>query len=122
MPNEPIEWVDPEEIDEDWEPPTLEAGALVDNTAVWKFFYRWRGRSPKRSWPLAVGVTREITAPWRRGVGISFSYSGDRVTYGVWWRGGGPDPVARPREVRLRKVLRRAKKYDRTIIRSRQER
>lgn len=110
-----IEWVDPEEEEADWIPPAFpDPDDLPDNTSTWKVFYCWRGRAPKRAWPLAIGITREISAPWRRGLGLSVSFSGKRSTYGIWTRGAPPEIQFEPEEVSLRKVLRRARKYARS--------
>lgn len=114
-PPEEITYVDPEEEEADWIPPPLPDPAdLDDNTDEWKFFYRWKGRAPKRAWPVAIGITREICAPWRRGLGISFSAARRRTTVGIWWRGEEPQWNIEPRQVSLRKALKRARKYART--------
>lgn len=113
--DEPITWIDPEEEEADWQAPAYaDPDSLPDNTSVWGIFYRWCGRAPKRAWPLALGITREITAPWRRGLGLSVSWSGKRVTYGIWTRGTAPDAQVEPTEVSLRKTLKRARKYARS--------
>lgn len=104
--------MDPEEEEADWEPPDLpDASELPDNTGEWWVFYCHRKVAPPRAWPLALGITREISAPWRRGVGISVSWARNRATVGFWWRGPAPNHLVEPPPTNLRKVLGRAKRY-----------
>jgi hypothetical protein len=86
----PDAYDDPEE-DLDWELPLEPDPALVpEDTGSWWVFYNWRGRPNQWQWPLSVAVTREITHPWRRGLGIMLRRKQRAFAWGVWTRGKAP--------------------------------
>ena len=80
---------DPEE--NRWVLPSLpDASSVPDNTSSWWVFYRWRGQPNPRQRPVSVAVTREITPPWRRGLGIMLRKKSNAFAVGVWLRGKEP--------------------------------
>jgi hypothetical protein len=87
----PDDYDDPEERENQWVLPSLPDPALVpDNTKSCWIFYAWRGEPRQGQWPVTVAVTREITAPWRRGLGIMLRRKDRASAVGVWMRGKPP--------------------------------
>jgi hypothetical protein len=86
----PDAYDDPEE-DNDWVTPSLpDPKAVPDNTDSWWIFYRWRGAPNPAQRRVALAVTREITPPWRRGLGIVTRGKNGASAVGVWTRGKAP--------------------------------
>ncbi len=102
---EDSEWDDP-----DWIPP-LEVGAtdLLDNTKAWGPVFFYHGSCQWWEPILFPCIIREITRPWRRGVGLQVHWwnshkitgfgkkenrtivaRGQALALGIWWKGDGP--------------------------------
>jgi hypothetical protein len=80
---------DPEE--NEWVLPSLpDASSVPDNTESWWIFYHWSGQPNPRQRRLSVALTREITPPWRRGLGIMLRKKHHAFALGVWIRGKAP--------------------------------
>ena len=85
----PDSYEDPEE--NNWILPSLpDASSVPDNTSSFWIFYFWRGLPNPRQHRLSVALTREITPPWRRGLGIMLRKKQHAVALGVWIRGKAP--------------------------------
>jgi hypothetical protein len=80
---------DPEE--NEWVLPSLpDASSVPDNTKSWWALYFWSGQpNPHQRW-LSIALTREITPPWRRGLGIMLRKKHRASALGVWIRGKAP--------------------------------
>jgi hypothetical protein len=102
---------DDPEADEDWILPSrpLEEN-LEDNTSCWGPLYAWRGPINPRQHPLAIALTREITPPWRRGMGITWRTSASHGrAVGLWFKGRPPAILSQPpAEQDATKVIQRA--------------
>lgn len=89
----PDEYDDPEE--NDWVLPSApDPVSVPENTSNFGPLYFWRGvANPAQAW-VSVAVTREVTPPWRRGVGLVVRRShakGSRAyAAGIWWPGQAP--------------------------------
>jgi hypothetical protein len=82
---------DDPEAENQWVLPSSPDPALVpDNTKSLWIFYAWHGQPRPRHWPVSIALTREITAPWRRGLGIMFRRKDRANAVGVWIRGKQP--------------------------------
>jgi hypothetical protein len=85
---------DPEE--NNWVLPSLpDPHSVPDNTSCFGPLYFWRGVPNPRQTRVSVAVTREITPPWRRGLGLSYRTSRARGAtkawaFGIWIRGKVP--------------------------------
>jgi hypothetical protein len=99
----------------DWLTPNLpDPETLPDNTKAWGPFYFWRGEPRRHQFPLSFAVTREITEPWRRGVGLVARWLHSAVAVGIWWPGSAPEILlSTPREKNLRRVVRRHRRLAR---------
>jgi len=85
----PDAYDDPEE--DDWVLPQIGDPTLVpDNTSSWLVFYAWHGEPRSRQWPISLAITREITEPWRRGLGIMVRGLHKAHAVGVWTHGQEP--------------------------------
>jgi hypothetical protein len=104
----PDDYDDPEE--NLWVLPSLPDPALVpDNTKSWWIFYFWRGVPNRWQWPVSISITREITAPWRRGLGIMTRMRGRAWAVGVWTPGQAPRILSQaPVEKNVTDVVARA--------------
>jgi hypothetical protein len=106
----PDDFEDPEE--NEWTLPQLpDVNRLPDNTACWGPFFLWRGVPNRRQLPVSIAITREITPPWRRGLGIALKWPG--VAFGLWLAGPEPRILSRaPAEENWRDVVARAKRLE----------
>jgi hypothetical protein len=103
------DYEDPEE--NNWvlpSPPDL--ASVPDNTSCFGPLYFWRGFANPAQTRVSIAVTREITPPWRRGLGISVRRSGSRgVAVGLWFRSRPPQILSEaPPERDWQDVVRRA--------------
>jgi len=74
-----------------WVLPSLpDASSVPDNTKSWWVFYFWHGAANPHQRHVSVAVTREITPPWRRGLGIMVTKKPRAFAVGVWLRGKAP--------------------------------
>jgi hypothetical protein len=107
----PDDFEDPEE--NEWRLPTLQdINRLPDNTRCWGPFYFWQGTPNPRQLPVSVALTREITPPWRRGLGISLKWPG--LALGIWFAGPAPRILHdAPAEKDWRRVVARANRLER---------
>jgi len=114
----PDDYDDPEE--NLWVLPNLPDPASVpDNTKSLWIFYFWRGEPRQGHWPVTVALTREITAPWRRGLGIMFHRKHRASAVGVWIRGKEPRILSdAPSEKDWRDVVARASDLERGLERN----
>jgi hypothetical protein len=88
-----LDFEDPDE--NEWVlPETPSLTSVPDNTSSWGPLYFWRGIANPAQSRVSVAVTREITPPWRRGLGItvrrSHSSGGAARAVGLWFRGRPP--------------------------------
>jgi hypothetical protein len=99
--------IDPDDYDDpelnDWVLPSLPNPALVpDNTHCFGPLYIWRGEPRSEQAWISIAVTREITAPWRRGLGVTFRKTRrpciKAVAVGIWLRGRPPAVLSQPPE------------------------
>lgn len=106
----PDDFEDPEE--NEWRPPPLrDVKGLPDNTRCWGPLFFWRGEPNPRQLPVSVAITREITPPWRRGLGITLKRPG--VALGVWLAGPAPQILNKaPAEKNWRWVVKRANRLE----------
>jgi hypothetical protein len=107
----PDDYEDPEE--NEWRLPSLaDASRLPDNTKCWGPLFLWRGTPNPRQLLVSIAITREITPPWRRGLGITLKRVG--VAFGVWLAGPQPRILSQPpAEEDWRKVVARANELER---------
>jgi hypothetical protein len=106
---------DPEE--NNWVLPKDPSPASVpNNTSSWGPIYFWRGLANPRQLPLSVALTREITSPWRRGLGLVVRARHQRAfALGLWRRGLAPSILSKsPREQDWQDVAKRAEKLKTT--------
>src|SRR5215471_5012356 len=86
----PDDYDDPEQENR-WVLPHLPDPALVpDNTSSWWVFYHWKGQPNPAQRKISIALTREITVPWRRGLGIMLRRKNRASAVGVWMRGKQP--------------------------------
>lgn len=106
----PDDFEDPEE--NNWKLPSLpDVTRLPDNTKCWGPLFLWRGMPNPRQFPVSVALTREITPPWRRGLGVVFKWPG--VAFGFWRAGPAPRILrGAPAEKDWRKVVARANRLE----------
>ena len=84
---------------------------LEDNTHSWGPLYFWRGPAASKRWPLFVALTREVSPPWRRGMGLGLRYSVKHaMAVGMWKRGSDPHQV--PSEQSVTRTVRRSRRLD----------
>ena len=88
-----LDFEDPDE--NEWVLPDLPSPTSVpDNTSSWGPLYFWRGVANPAQSRVSIALTREITPPWRRGLGISVrrshSSGGGARAVGLWFRGRPP--------------------------------
>jgi hypothetical protein len=104
--------------DSDWDLPAVPTDeGLPDNTASWGPFYRWQGEIRPSQSVLSIALTREITPPWRRGVGLVIRWDRPFQHYGyavgIWKRGKAPRILfMEPEEKNLQIVIERARRLD----------
>jgi hypothetical protein len=80
---------DPDE--NEWVLPDLPSPSSVpDNTSCFGPFYFWRGEANPAQAQISVAITREITPPWRRGLGIVRRKGSSAKALGLWFRGRPP--------------------------------
>lgn len=107
------DYEDPDE--NEWVLPQLPSpDAVPDNTSSWGPLYSWRGfANPAQAW-VSIAVTREITPPWRRGLGITLRRRGGVArAVGLWWKGPPPRILSdSPAEKNLQKVVKRSTRLD----------
>lgn len=115
----PDAYDDPEE-DNEWVTPSLpDPTAGPDNTGCWWIFYRWRGAPNPAQWRVSLAVTREITPPWRRGLGIMGRRKDHAYAFGVWTPGGEPRILRQtPAEKNWQEVVTRADHLERAVERN----
>lgn len=95
-----------------WVLPSLPDPASVpDNTSCFGPFYFWRGVANPAQARVSVAVTREITPPWRRGLGVTVRRSHAKglkaYAVGMWWPGKAPRILTEaPVELAWRDVVR----------------
>jgi hypothetical protein len=110
----PDDYDDPEE--DDWVLPLQPDPALLpDNTSSWGPLYFWRGCPNPKQLLVSIAVTREISPPWRRGLGIVVrNWKATKgVAIGLWVAGPPPSILkTEPREENLQRVLERANALD----------
>jgi hypothetical protein len=112
----PDGYEDPEE--NNWVLPSLPDPASVpDNTSSWGPFYFWHGLVNPAQARVSVAVTREITPPWRRGLGISLRRKRATQTrglaVGIWLAGREPTLLSEPPpEKDWREVVSRANRLE----------
>jgi hypothetical protein len=98
----------------DWILPDIPNPASVpDNTSCFGPLYFWRGVANPAQARISVAVTREITPPWRRGLGITVrgSHAKGSKSYavGLWWPGKPPQILTgAPTEQNWGDVVRRS--------------
>jgi hypothetical protein len=108
----PNDFEDPEE--NNWVlPGAPNLASVPDNTSTWGPFYHWQGTPNPAQRRISVAVTREITSPWRRGLGITVRPSRREGSVahaiGLWLTGHPPRIMAAaPREENWHDVVRRA--------------
>jgi hypothetical protein len=85
-----FDYEDPDE--NEWVLPPLPSPTSVpDNTSCFGPLYFWRGVANPAQARISTAVTREITSPWRRGLGITVrSKAGAAHAIGLWFRGKPP--------------------------------
>jgi hypothetical protein len=104
-----LDYDDPEE--NEWVLPDLPSpDSVPDNTSCFGPLYFWRGDANPAQRKVAVAVTREITPPWRRGLGVTIrSSEGLARAFGLWWRGKPPRILSEaPEEKNLQAVVKRS--------------
>jgi hypothetical protein len=94
-------------------PPLPDLDSVPDNTSCFGPFYFWRGMSnPAQKW-ISIAITREITPPWRRGLGLTVRQgrlSSDAKAIGIWKKGNPPRILSNsPVEKNWRKVVKRSR-------------
>jgi hypothetical protein len=83
--------------------------SVPDNTSSFGPFYFWRGEANPAQAKISVAVTREITAPWRRGLGITVRKKTAAKAVGLWFKGRPPRILHnRPIEKDWQEVVKRA--------------
>lgn len=90
---------DPEE--NEWVLPELPSlDSVPDNTSCWGPLYFWRGVANPAQKIVTIALTREITPPWRRGLGVTVRRSRSKGAkaraVGVWLRGREPRILSEP--------------------------
>jgi hypothetical protein len=111
-----LDYEDPDE--NEWVlPETPSPASVPDNTSCWGPLYFWRGIANPSQTKVSVAVTREITSPWRRGLGItvrrSRSSGGSARAIGFWFPGRPPRILSdTPLEKDWQEVVRRANELD----------
>jgi hypothetical protein len=113
----PDAYDDPEE-DNDWVTPSLpDPSTVPDNTHSWWVFYHWWGTPNPAQKKVSLALTREITAPWRRGAGIMVRHKKNRAdAIGVWTRGKAPNILSdAPAEKDWQDVVARADHLERGL-------
>ena len=98
-------------------PPLPSLDSVPDNTSCFGPFFRWHGFANPSQAKVSIALTREITPPWRRGLGITLRSSRSKGSHaravGVWWRGRPPRILQdEPAEKDLKKVVKRADRLD----------
>lgn len=107
---------DPDE--NQWVLPQIPSPTSVpDNTTCWGPLYFWRGFANPHQARIAIAVTREITPPWRRGLGVTLRRSRSKNyaarAVGVWFKGQAPRILSEsPLEQDWHEVVRRANELD----------
>jgi hypothetical protein len=104
-----LDYEDPEE--NNWVLPDISNPTSVpDNTSCYGPLYFWRGIANPAQARVSIAVTREITPPWRRGLGISVcSKKRAGRAIGLWFRGRPPRILSEaPVEQDWQEVVRRA--------------
>jgi hypothetical protein len=106
----PDAFEDPE-TENRWVLPSLPNPASVpDNTKSAWIFYFWSGAPNPWQRRISVAITREITPPWRRGIGIMCRGSRTAWAAGIWVRGTAPRILTdTPAETDWQKTAARAK-------------
>ena len=106
---------DPEE--NEWVLPSLpDPTSVPDNTKSWSIFYVWSGQPNPWQHRVTVALTREITVPWRRGLGIMIRVRGTAYAVGVWTRGRAPRILTdAPSEKNLGDVVTRSENLERGL-------
>jgi len=78
------------------EQPLAEGSGSVtppENTKAWGPMFHFCGPIPPKKWFLSVMWIREITDPWRRGLGVGVRGTQKFRGFGLWFRGRAPEPV-----------------------------
>lgn len=107
----PDPYEDPEA--NDWVLPQLpDLASVPDNTSCIGPLYFWRGDANPAQARISVAVTREITPPWRRGLGVTVrgahAKGSKAYAVGMWWRGKAPRILTQaPTELEWKGVVRR---------------
>jgi hypothetical protein len=107
----PDAYDDPEE--NEWVLPEIPSlDSVPDNTSTWGPWYLWRGPANPAQAPLSLAVTREITPPWRRGLGLVLRHRHQQAwAFGLWFRGPEPQILSKaPGEKNWRAVVKRSNK------------
>ena len=93
--------------------------SVPDNTKSWWVFYTWRGEPNPSQRHLSIAITREITPPWRRGLGIMWRRKHRASALGVWIRGHAPRILSdSPSEKDWRKTAARASNLESGVERN----
>lgn len=90
-------------------PSPPDPSSVPDNTKSWWIFYFWRGEPNPWQRVVSVAITREITPPWRRGLGI-MAKRHRACALGIWLPGQAPRIlVDSPEEKNWQRIAARAK-------------
>jgi hypothetical protein len=102
------DYEDPEE--NEWVLPEVPSpDSVPDNTTCHGPLYFWRGEANPRQTLFSVAITREITAPWRRGLGLTLRKGATAKAVGLWFRGRPPRILGEaPVEKDWKKVVKRS--------------
>lgn len=114
----PDDYDDPEE--NLWVLPSLpDPTSVPDNTKSLWIFYYWRGIPNPWQRRVSIALTREITVPWRHGLGIMIRVRGLAYAIGVWTRGQAPRILSdTPAEKNVADVVTRANNLERGLERN----